>query len=157
MTPNDILADIVRRHPGEPAGCALSLLEEDGVAYYLLWTTPVCAANQHRLRVDVTPPERLLAHWTGFIANHANAALPGIRRVSKPGLHANPDEKRTGQVVHAVASGHSVFESFLPALCHARPTGRLGWTDHCGGEGHPPADPLPTITCPKCRKALGLD
>lgn len=79
-----------------------------------------------------------------------------VRRVTKPGRCANAMERGAGAIVHAVASESSVFDSLTPAVCGAKPTGRLGWTDHCGGGGIAPKAVLPEISCQKCRKALGL-
>lgn len=74
-----------------------------------------------------------------------------MRHVKKPGRAASCAEKGAGDIVHGVDSQQSVFDKYTPALCGAKPTGRLGWTDYAALS---PSSPLPAITCPKCLKKM---
>lgn len=74
-----------------------------------------------------------------------------MRHVTKPGRAANSNERGAGQIVHAVLGDHSVFDMRVPALCGAKPSGRLGWSDH---ETLSPGTPLPEVNCPKCLKRI---
>lgn len=74
-----------------------------------------------------------------------------MRHVSKPGRAANCAERGAGHIIHAVDRSNSVFDLNVPALCGAKPSGRLGWTDYAALSSR---SVPPSITCPKCLAKL---
>lgn len=74
-----------------------------------------------------------------------------MRHVSKPGRLANAAERGAGVIVHAVDSQSSVLDCYTPALCGAKPSGRVGWTDDAAL--FPSAAPR-AVNCPKCLAKL---
>ena len=69
IAPSVVVDTITRITPGADAGCAMYVEDGHMGRNYVLWHTPVCAANTERLLTEATPPERLQAHWKGFVAN----------------------------------------------------------------------------------------
>jgi len=74
-----------------------------------------------------------------------------MRHVSKPGRAANAVERGAGLIVHVVDWPTSVFDLRVPAVCGAKPGGRLGWNDHATLA---PSAAVRPVTCPKCLKVL---
>ncbi|MBA1280394.1 hypothetical protein [Stutzerimonas stutzeri] len=70
-----------------------------------------------------------------------------MRHVSKPGRLANAAERGAGVIVHAVDSQSSELDRYTPALCGAKPSGRMGWNDYAALS---PSTPVPAVNCAKC-------
>ena len=66
---------VTKKTPGGLVGCSLHLdYVPCGYFIFTFMDRPYPAGPAHTLRADVTSLDRLIAHWEGFVANHAKAA-----------------------------------------------------------------------------------
>lgn len=77
-----------------------------------------------------------------------------MRYVSKPGRCSNSAERGAGLIIHAVEGDSSVLDMRVPALCGAKPSGRLGWNDTVALS---PSTKPPEVSCAKCLANMPVD
>lgn len=102
LSPADMIAEVMRLHPGTDAGCELRLEHENNETSFVIRATPTSPGNSLTLPAAVTSLQNLEAHWLSFVANarapsserQPAATIPFSGAMDSPNAQAGKDQQK---------------------------------------------------------------